>query len=141
MLGYWWLRMAGIVVCARGVHVSDNGDGTYTNPVMPNAHWSDPAVLRVGSDYYVVSSSIETSPNLQILHSLDLVNWDVVGSVSRYWYVMCGMRWSLDWGWPAKHLVAGRCFRMVVGAWNRIEHARTRAPACPPARTCHAFTP
>ena len=32
-----------------GVHIADNGDGTFTNPVMPNAHWSDPAVLRATS--------------------------------------------------------------------------------------------
>ena len=69
-----------------GVHIADNGDGTFTNPVMPNAHWSDPAVLRTGSDYYVVTSSIETTPSLQILHSTDLVNYDVIGSVSRHWF-------------------------------------------------------
>jgi hypothetical protein len=26
---------------ATAVHSRDNGDGTYSNPVMPNAHWSD----------------------------------------------------------------------------------------------------
>ena len=52
----------------------------------PNAHWSDPSVVRRGRDYYVVFSSIETVPSLQILHSTDLVNWDVAGSVSRHWF-------------------------------------------------------
>lgn len=41
--------------------------------------------MRVGNEYLVVSSSTETCPNLQILRSLDLVNWDVVGSVLRFW--------------------------------------------------------
>jgi beta-xylosidase len=70
---------------ARAVHYPDNGDGTYSNPVMPNAHWSDPSVVRVGNLYYCVTSSIETTPSMQILQSADLVNWDVVGSVSRLW--------------------------------------------------------
>ena len=67
------------------IHYPDNGDGTYSNPVMPNAHWSDPSVVRVGNLYYCVTSSIETTPSMQILESADLVNWDVVGSVSRLW--------------------------------------------------------
>ena len=62
------------------IHVANNGDGTYTNLVMP-----DPSVLRVGSDYYLVTSSIETSPSIQVMHSTDLVNWDVIGSVSHHW--------------------------------------------------------
>ena len=65
---------------AAAIHVADNGDGTFTNPVMPNAHWSDPAVVRHNNDYYVVTSSIETTPSLQILHSTDLVNFDVIGT-------------------------------------------------------------
>lgn len=89
MTVHWHAATA--VVCFFGVstaavHVSDNADGTYTNPVMMNAHWSDPSVLRVNTTYYLVTSSIETSPNLQIMESTDLVNWDVVGSVSRLWY-------------------------------------------------------
>jgi len=67
------------------MHIADNGDGTFTNPVMPNGHWSDPAVILVGDAYYCVTSSIETCPLMQILESRDLVNWDVIGSVSRGW--------------------------------------------------------
>ena len=80
------LLLGAVLSAAAAVHVADNGDGTFTNPVMPNAHWSDPAVVRHGGDYYVVTSSIETTPSLQILHSTDLVNYDVVGSVSRHWF-------------------------------------------------------
>ena len=29
------------------VHYPDVGDGWYSNPVMPNAHWSDVSSLRV----------------------------------------------------------------------------------------------
>ena len=78
------------------MHLPDNGDGTFTNPVMPNAHWSDPGVIRVGTDFYCITSSAETCPVMQILHSFDLVNWDVIGSVARQWYphLPSGHNWS-----------------------------------------------
>eukprot|EP01065_Artemidia_motanka_P010280 TRINITY_DN15426_c0_g1_i1.p1 TRINITY_DN15426_c0_g1~~TRINITY_DN15426_c0_g1_i1.p1 ORF type:complete len:669 (+),score=171.33 TRINITY_DN15426_c0_g1_i1:46-2007(+) len=72
-------------VLTAGVHVPDNGDGTYTNPAMPNAHWSDPSVLRTDGGYLLVSSSSETAPVIQVLQSQDLVNWDVVTSLFRDW--------------------------------------------------------
>lgn len=60
------------------VWVADNGDGTYKNPVI-NADYSDPDAIRVGDDYYLVSSSFEDIPGLPILHSKDLVNWTIIG--------------------------------------------------------------
>lgn len=56
------------------VWVSDNGDGTYTNPIL-HADYSDPDVIRVGNDYYLTASSFNCVPGLPILHSKDLVNW------------------------------------------------------------------
>lgn len=56
----------------------DNGDGTYTNPVI-NADYSDPDVCVVGDDYYLTASSFQCIPGLPILHSRDLVNWKIVG--------------------------------------------------------------
>jgi beta-xylosidase len=61
-------------------YVSDMGDGTYRNPVVL-ADYSDPDVVRVGEDYYLVSSSFTNTPGLPILHSRDLVNWTIVGHV------------------------------------------------------------
>ncbi len=55
----------------------DNGDGTYTNPVI-NADYSDPDVIAVGDDYYLTASSFQCIPGLPILHSKDLVNWEIV---------------------------------------------------------------
>lgn len=55
----------------------DNGDGTYTNPVL-FADYSDPDVIRVGSDFYLTASSFNQSPALPILHSQDLVNWEIL---------------------------------------------------------------
>src|ERR1700744_1437434 len=60
------------------VWVPDQGNGTYKNPVI-NADYSDPDVVRVGKDYYLTSSSFEDIPGLPILHSNDLVNWEIIG--------------------------------------------------------------
>jgi len=60
------------------VWVADNRNGTYKNPVI-NADYSDPDAIRVGDDYYLVSSSFEDIPGLPILHSKDLVNWTIIG--------------------------------------------------------------
>lgn len=56
----------------------DNGDGTYTNPVL-YADYSDPDVCAVGDDYYLTASSFNCIPGLPILHSKDLVNWEMIG--------------------------------------------------------------
>ena len=60
------------------VWVSDNGNGTFTNPVL-HADYSDPDVIRVGDDFYLTASSFNCIPGLPILHSRDLVNWELVG--------------------------------------------------------------
>jgi beta-xylosidase len=60
------------------VWVPDNGDGTYKNPII-NADYSDPDAIRVGDNFYLVSSSFEDVPGLPILQSKDLVNWTIIG--------------------------------------------------------------
>lgn len=60
------------------VWLSDKGDGTYTNPVL-YADYSDPDAIRVGDDYYLVASSFNCIPGLPVLHSYDLVNWELIG--------------------------------------------------------------
>ncbi len=60
------------------VWISDNGDGTYKNPVL-HADYSDPDAIRVGDDYYMIASSFSDVPGLPILHSKDLVNWTLIG--------------------------------------------------------------
>ena len=54
----------------------DNGDGTYTNPVL-FCDYSDPDVIRVGDTYYMTASSFNYTPGLPILVSRDLVNWEL----------------------------------------------------------------
>ena len=53
---------------------------TYTNPVVAG-DYADPSVIRVGKDYYATATSSEWGPEFPILHSTDLVNWKIVGTV------------------------------------------------------------
>ncbi|SFV09011.1 glycoside hydrolase family 43 protein [Pseudoduganella namucuonensis] len=56
----------------------DLGNGGYRNPVLP-ADYSDLDAIRVGDDYYAISSTFQFSPGMAILRSRDLVNWSTVG--------------------------------------------------------------
>lgn len=60
------------------VWVADQGNGTYKNPIL-DADYSDPDVIRVGDDFYMTASSFDAIPGLPILHSRDLVNWQLIG--------------------------------------------------------------
>ena len=51
----------------------------YNNPII-HTDYSDPDVCRVGDDYYMTASSFNFFPGLPILHSRDLVNWQLVGA-------------------------------------------------------------
>jgi beta-xylosidase len=54
---------------------SDNGDGTYTNPVI-YSDFPDMDVIRVDSTFYMVSTTMFIFPGVTILKSYDLVNWE-----------------------------------------------------------------
>ena len=58
-------------------YTSDQGNGNYSNPVI-FADYPDVCTIKVGSSYYMVSSSISYIPALPILKSDDLVNWEIV---------------------------------------------------------------
>lgn len=53
---------------------------SFDNPVI----WADvpdPDVIRVGDDYYMVSTTMHLMPGCPVLHSRDLVNWETIGYV------------------------------------------------------------
>lgn len=52
----------------------DNGNGTFTNPLFYD-EFSDPDIIRVGSDFYLAGTTMHAMPGLVIMHSKDLVNW------------------------------------------------------------------
>lgn len=52
--------------------------GMYRNPVLPGFH-PDPSIVRVGEDFYLVTSTFGWFPGIPVFHSRDLVNWRLVG--------------------------------------------------------------
>lgn len=50
----------------------------YTNPIL-YGDYSDPDVIRVGEDFYMISSSFTYLPGIPVLHSRDLVHWELIG--------------------------------------------------------------
>jgi len=53
---------------------------TYENPVVPG-DFPDPSVIRVGDDFYATTTSGNWAPHFPLLHSRDLVNWEIIGAV------------------------------------------------------------
>ncbi|MDQ8184331.1 family 43 glycosylhydrolase [Pelagicoccus sp. SDUM812002] len=74
---------------------SDNGDGTFTNPVL-YADYPDPDIIRAGDDFYMVSTTFVDSPGIRILRSQDLVNWEIADHVALE--VDGGSSYNLDGG-------------------------------------------
>ncbi len=68
------LACAGVATAQRG--------GRFVNPAAAG-DYPDPSVIRVGRDYWATATSSEWAPEFPILHSRDLVNWRVVGSIFR----------------------------------------------------------
>jgi alpha-N-arabinofuranosidase len=71
-----------IGLCLAGVsdQSSAQNDRGFTNPILAG-FYPDPSLCRVGSDYYLVTSSFSYFPGLPIFHSKDLVNWKQIGHV------------------------------------------------------------
>jgi len=61
----------------EGKWISDLGNGKYKNPIL-FSDYSDPDVIRVGSDFFMTASSFTYFPGLPVLHSKDLVNWRII---------------------------------------------------------------
>ncbi len=84
-----FLMLVAMTACAnlsaQSVWTADLGNGKYKNPVL-YADYSDPDVIRVGEDFWMTASSFNHMPGLQILHSTDLVNWEIVNTVFRTQY-------------------------------------------------------
>lgn len=47
------------------------------NPILPGFN-ADPSIVRVGDDYYIAVSTFEWYPGVQIHHSKDLANWELI---------------------------------------------------------------
>lgn len=90
---------------AQQVWQADNGDGTFTNPLLWG-DWPDPDVIRVGDTFYMVSTSMHYVPGCPVIKSKDLVNWEMASyAVDRYdedpRYDMQGGTLYLNGSWAA----------------------------------------
>lgn len=63
----------------------DENCGNFSKGIMRNpmlwADVPDPDVIRVGDDYYMVSTTMHLMPGAPVMHSKDLVNWETIGYV------------------------------------------------------------
>jgi xylan 1,4-beta-xylosidase len=83
---------------------ADNGNGTYSNPLFYE-EFEDPDVIRVGEDYFLAGTTMHMNPALIVLHSKDLVNWELAS------YCMD----RLDFG-PAFRLEGGNIYGQGIWA-------------------------
>jgi hypothetical protein len=51
---------------------------SYVNPIIW-ADYSDPDVIRVGNDFYLIASSFINTPGIPVLRSNDLIHWQIIG--------------------------------------------------------------
>lgn len=84
MVGAFWLWAFSrifteyfLLMCSISGHLVHLASALM-NPILPG--WNpDPSIVRVGSDYFIVTSSFEYFPGHPIYHSTDLVNWKLIG--------------------------------------------------------------
>ena len=56
---------------------NDPKNKNYRNPII-YADYSDPDIVKAGDDFFMTASSFNCVPALPILHSKDLVHWEIV---------------------------------------------------------------
>ncbi|MDQ3745705.1 MAG: family 43 glycosylhydrolase, partial [Acidobacteriota bacterium] len=71
---------ASVLVVASASEAFAQRRATYSNPVEAG-DFPDPSVTRTGQDFYASATTSEWGPEFPILHSRDLVNWEIVGAV------------------------------------------------------------
>src|SRR5205085_4908182 len=95
---------AALPLAAAKHWTADNGNGTYSNPLF-YGEFEDPDVIRVGEDYYLAGTTMHMNPAVEILHSKDLVNWELAGYCTN----------KLDLG-PAYRLEGGNIYGKGIWA-------------------------
>jgi beta-xylosidase len=81
---------------------------TYSNPIL-FADYSDPDIIRVGRDYYMVASSFHLSPGIPILHSRDLVHWSILG------HVLPRLDFAPEYDMPGPHTLTDKISKPIGG--------------------------
>jgi beta-xylosidase len=94
------LCMLGFCLGSAFAWQADNGNGTFTNPPL-YADYPDPDIIRVGEDFYMVSTTFVDSPGINVLRSKDLVNWQIVSHAATL--VNGGNRFDMIGGTAYRH--------------------------------------
>src|SRR5678815_4372230 len=71
------LALASAAAQRERTWMADNGNGTFSNPLFFD-EFSDPDLIRVGNDFYLTGTTMHAMPGLPVLHSTDLVNWELM---------------------------------------------------------------
>jgi len=100
MPGVWIVTTC---LCAPAQPRGPVQQAVYRNPIL-FADYSDPDVIRDGSNFYLVASTFHFVPGIPILQSTDLVHWIIVGHVVQ--------RMDMD---PRYSMVGGN--RYGKGVW------------------------
>ncbi|WP_422772770.1 glycoside hydrolase family 43 protein [Plantactinospora sp. WMMC1484] len=69
-----------MTAATRGAATTPSEGGLIHNPVLPGFH-PDPVILRVGTDYYIATSTFEWCPGVRLHHSTDLAHWRPLGGI------------------------------------------------------------
>lgn len=104
---------------AASAWTSDNRDGTFTNPVL-YGDYPDPDIIRVGSDLYMATTTFVSVPGIEILHSKDLVNWEIAGYAARTLEI--DPKYSLIGGSRYSRGVWAPCLRYHRGTFYVIDN-------------------
>jgi xylan 1,4-beta-xylosidase len=89
------------------------GSPRYANPVV-QGDYPDPSAIRVGPDYWAVVTSGGWRPPFTMLHSRDLVNWQVAGAVMRK-----APAWASGDFWAPEIVKVGSRYRVYYSARKR----------------------
>lgn len=115
LFGFFLLSAITVMPCRLRAQSGDEGNGRYANPVL-FSDYSDPDVIRVGKNYYLVASSFHFMPGIPVLQSHDLVNWHIIGHVfprldlNSQYDLIDGNRYGQGAWAPAIRFHAGRYF-------------------------------
>lgn len=105
---------AGASAAAARHWTADNGNGTYSNPLF-YGEFEDPDVIRVGKDYYLAGTTMHMNPAVEILHSKDLVNWELAGYCTNR--LDLGPAYRLEGGNIYGHGIWAPCLRYHQGTF------------------------
>src|SRR5574340_92608 len=105
--------------------------GEFLNPVIPG-DWPDPALIRVGADYYSVRSTFGWTPGLQIAHSRDLVHWRYIGfGIASHPDIEPGATRGGVWGSEMGYNPNTGTFLLYAPIGNRIRAMASKSPGGP----------